>query len=305
MIISASRRTDIPAFFGEWLYNRLLEKRVLVRNPMNPLTVTEIPLEGGLVECIVFWTKDPANFLRFLPKIDRLGYRYYFQFTLTPYDSSIERNIDKSRLSETFIRLSEMSGREKVIWRYDPVIINGTFTLDYHRERFESLCKKLHHYTEKCVISFIDNYSFLNAAFNDNSITALSTEKMIETAELLSSIAGRYGLPLYTCCEKIDLERFGILHNKCVDDGLIDRLFNIEAGARKDPSQRSGCGCCVSRDIGAYNTCAHGCVYCYAHRGTAAGIYDPASPMLCDTLKGNERITRLEMKSVKFREPSL
>jgi hypothetical protein len=299
MIISASRRTDIPAFFGEWFYNRLMEKRVLVRNPRNPGIVTEITLDPGLVECIVFWTKNPENFFRFIPALDRQGYRYYFQFTLTPYDSSIEHNIDKSQIIEIFIMLSEMIGREKVIWRYDPIFINKTFTLDYHREQFEALCKKLYPYTEKCVISFIDSYPFLNKAFDDNSITVLTEEKIFKAARLLSAIAKKYRLPLFTCCEKTNLEKFGILHNKCIDDELIERLFHTKIKAPKDPSQRDGCGCCISRDIGAYNTCPHTCVYCYAKRGSAAGSYDPRSPMLCDTLRGDERIIRLDMKPVR------
>jgi hypothetical protein len=297
VIISASRRTDIPAFFGEWFYNRLMEKRVLVRNPRNPGAVTEIPLDSGLIECIVFWTKNPENFFKFIPKIDGLGYRYYFQFTLTPYNAAIERNIDKSRITEIFIELSKMIGREKVIWRYDPVLVNDVFTLDIHRKQFESLCEKLHPYTEKCVISFIDSYSFLKNEFNDNNIAALSEEQIVKAAELLSSIAKNYDMPLFTCCEETGLERFGIQHNKCVDDDLIRRLFTIDVKAAKDPSQRSGCGCRASRDIGAYNTCLHDCVYCYARRGKGAGIHDPASPLLCDTLRGDERITRLDSQA--------
>jgi hypothetical protein len=293
VIISASRRTDIPAFFGAWFYNRLKEKRVLVRNPRNPGMVAEIPLDPGLVECIVFWTKNPENFFPCIPELDRLGYRYYFQFTLTPYDAAIERNIDKSRITGIFIELSKMIGREKVIWRYDPILVNGVFTPDFHRKQFESLCRKLSPYTEKCVISFIDSYPFLRDKFSRHNITIPSTEEMDCIAELLSSIAKDHSLPLFTCCEKISLEKFGILHNKCVDADLIERLFNVKVKASQDPSQRTGCGCCVSRDIGAYNTCLHDCVYCYARRGTEPGIYDPGSPMLCGALRGDERIIRL------------
>ncbi|MDR0388224.1 MAG: DUF1848 domain-containing protein [Treponema sp.] len=305
MIISASRRTDIPAFFGEWFYNRLKEKRVLVRNPRNPGMITEIPLDPGLIECIVFWTKNPENFFQYLPKIDRLGYRYYFQFTLTPYDASIERNLDKSRIIRIFTELSRMIGRNKVIWRYDPILVNNVFTVDFHRERFESLCARLSPYTEKCVISFIDSYPFLKKEFDDNNITALPKGEMTAMAELLSSIAGKYDMPLFTCCEKIDLERFGIRHNRCIDGDLIERLFNVMVTAAGDPSQRSGCGCHAGRDIGTYNTCLHGCAYCYARRGTKPGVCDPASPLLCDTPKGNERIIRLELTPVTAKPPSL
>jgi hypothetical protein len=283
MIISASRRTDIPAFFGDWFMNRLREKKVLVRNPVNPGMITEIPLEPDLIECIVFRTKNPENFLKHLPEIDALGYRYYFQFTLTAYDAAIERNIDKTNIKETFIKLSEYCGKEKVIWRYDPVLLIDTFTIHYHLEAFESLCRKLYRHTEKCVISFIDAYSFLTEKFKQNSIYELSNDEIDMLADNFAAIAKKYNIPLFTCAEKSNLAQYGIGHNKCIDDDLIERLFNLKVKSKKDPSQRLECGCCVSRDIGAYNTCLHDCVYCYAGRGIKLGTCDPNSPLLCDS----------------------
>jgi hypothetical protein len=268
MILSASRRTDLPAFFGDWFMQCLGEKKVLVRNPMNPKIVSELALDPDGIDCIVFWTKDPRNFLPRLPEIDALGYRYYFQFTLTAYDSTIERNLDKTNILETFIALSEYLGKERVIWRYDPIFLNDTFTLPYHLEHFEALCEKLRGHTEKCVISFIDQYPFLKERFKQNSIHELSDEEIEILAGSFAAIGKKYKLPLSTCCEKVNLEAYGISHNKCIDGDLIERLFKIRVKPRKDPSQRVNCGCCVSRDIGAYNTCLHDCVYCYAKRGT-------------------------------------
>jgi hypothetical protein len=279
MVISASRRTDIPAFFGNWFMNRLAEKRVPVRNPVNPKMISEIPLEPDLVECIVFWTKNPENFLNHLPMIDAMGYRYYFQFTLTAYDAAIERNVNKTNIVETFIKLSEYCGKEKVIWRYDPILLNDTCTIQYHLENFESLCGTLYTYTEKCVISFIDTYSFLVKKFRQNSIGELSTDEIDTIADNFAAIAKKYKVPLFTCAEKVNLTRYGIAHNKCIDDDLIERLFDLKVGSKKDPSQRLECGCCVSRDIGAYNTCLHDCVYCYAGRGNKLNTYDPNSPL--------------------------
>jgi hypothetical protein len=267
MIISASRRTDIPAFFGDWLVKCLEEKKVSVRNPVNPKIVSELSLEPDLIDCIVFWTKDPRNFLRRLPEIDALGHRYYFQFTLTPYDSSIERNLDKTKIVETFIALSERLGKERVIWRYDPILINDTFTLPRHLEQFEMLCRSLCNYTEKCVISFIDQYPFLKTSFAEHSIREPSGEEIAALAEGLSALAKKHGLSLAACCEKADLDAYGIARSKCIDGDLIERLFNRKIPQKKDPSQRQNCGCCASRDIGVYNTCLHDCVYCYAKRG--------------------------------------
>jgi hypothetical protein len=267
MILSASRRTDIPAFFGDWLMRCLEEKKALVQNPRNPRSVSEITLDPDAIDCIVFWTKDPRNFLQRLSELDALGYRrYYFQFTLTAYDSSIERSLDKTNIVDAFIALSESIGKAKVIWRYDPVFINDTFTLHWHLECFELLCEKLCGHTEKCVISFIDRYSFLKESFTQNDIRELSDGEIDILAGAFSAIGKKYKLPLSTCCEKADLDSYGITHNKCIDGNLIERLFNIRIKDKKDPSQRAHCGCCVSRDIGAYNTCLHDCVYCYAKR---------------------------------------
>jgi hypothetical protein len=268
MILSASRRTDLPAFFGDWFMRCIGEKKALVKNPVNPKIVSEIALDPDSVDCIVFWTKDPRNFLPRLDELDALGYRYYFQFTLTAYDSSIERNLDKTNIVDAFIALSERIGREKVIWRYDPIFINDTFTLSHHIDHFETLCEKLREYTEKCVISFIDSYSFLKKNFARHAIRELSDGEIDILAGAFSAIGKKYDLPLSTCCEKVNLDAYGITHNKCIDGDLIERLFNTQVKPKKDPSQRVNCGCCVSRDIGAYNTCLHDCVYCYAKRGT-------------------------------------
>jgi hypothetical protein len=280
MIISASRRTDIPAFFGEWFMNRLAERKVRVRNPMNPGSISEIALEPDIIECIVFWTKNPEPFLPYLPGIDDFGYRYYFQFTLTAYDAAIERNLNKTNIIQTFIKLSEYLGKEKVIWRYDPIFINDTFTLKYHLENFESLCEKLCRYTEKCVISFIDRYPFLTESFRKHTICEVSDSEIGVLAEGFTAVSKKYHVPLFTCCEKVDLGKYGIARNKCIDADLIGRLFNLNINAKKDTSQRLDCGCCVSRDIGAYNTCLHDCVYCYAKRGNEPAAHDPRSPLL-------------------------
>jgi hypothetical protein len=268
MIISASRRTDIPAFFGEWFMDRIREKKVLVKNPRNPSVVSEISLNPEQVQCIVFWTKNAKNFIQHLGEIERAGHRYYFQYTLNSYGNDIEKNLDAKSAMEAFIALSKLIGKEKVICRYDPLIINDKYTVEYHVKKFKELCEKLGGFTEKCVISFIDSYRFLSNAFKDNNITELTDVQIQELSGSLSSTAKEYGIPLSTCCERIDLSPYNIARNKCVDDELINKLFGLNIAYKKDPGQRRECGCYVSRDIGAYNTCQHGCVYCYARRVT-------------------------------------
>lgn len=300
MIISASRRTDIPAFFGEWLYNRLLSKEVIVRNPMNPNSLTKIYLSPQNIDCIVFWTKNPRNFIQYLPKIDELGYKYYFQFTLNGYDSSLEPNAgNKKEIIDTFIELSKLIGKEKIIWRYDPIIINEKYSIDYHIRSFENILDNIYQYTDKCVISFVDSYAFLRNNFIHNNINEIGDNNIIKIAKKLLNIAKLRSIPIYTCTEKIDLTQIGIYHNKCIDDELISKITKSPLNIKKDSSQREECKCVSSRDIGTYNTCTNNCVYCYARRNTGIypTTYDPKSPMLCDKIHGNEKITIIEPKS--------
>jgi hypothetical protein len=310
MIISASRRTDIPAFFGEWFINRLDAQEVLVRNPMNSNQVTRIPLTPENIEAIVFWTKDPTNFLKYINKIQDMGFKFYFQFTLTTYDNLIELNVkSKSGIIDTFIELSKLVGKNRVIWRYDPIFINDKYTIEYHQKWFEYLCERISPYTRKCVISFVDEYSFLKNKFKTNDIKELDESKMRDIAGKLNSIALKFNLSLSTCSEKIDLSDIGICHNKCIDELVINEITNKKVIYKKDPIQREECGCMISRDIGAYSTCGHNCLYCYASRkgnSSLFGLYDPNSPLLCDSLNGTEKIIDfIEKKSLKKKDNGL
>jgi hypothetical protein len=303
MIISASRRTDIPAFFGEWFYNRILEKFVLVKNPMNPKSITRIDLSPENVDCIVFWTKDPQNFLDYLPKIDALGYKYYFQFTLTSYDNNVESNVKKKvNIIDTFVKLSNLIGKNKVIWRYDPIIINSQYSINYHTEWFEYLCNKLYNYTEKCVISFIDikPYNFIKNIMKSKYINELTLYEIDIIAKIIHDISKKYNLKIATCSELIDLNKYGFTYNKCIDDELIKKLFNIKVSNLKDTNQRNECKCVVSRDIGTYNTCKHDCIYCYAKKGQQySKYYIPDSPLLCGEILENDKITILKSEKIK------
>ncbi|MEI8186173.1 MAG: DUF1848 domain-containing protein [Chlorobiaceae bacterium] len=298
MIISASRRSDIPAFYGDWLLHRLQAGEVLVRNPMQSKQVSRISLSPDQVEAIVFWTKNPANFLPRLPEIDRLGYDYYFLFTLTPYDAALEPGVeDKHSIIEIFRRLSRLIGPEKVVWRYDPVILTDVYTPAWHAASFHKLAKELSGYTERCIISFFDEYRKLRIRMSNICYTMPDKVLMAEIAERFADSAGRTGIALYTCSQDIDLSQCGIMHSRCIDSDLVGRITGRPiTGAKKDSKQRKNCGCVESRDIGSYNTCTHGCLYCYAVTShakacTARQTFDPDSPMLCDTLKGDETIT--------------
>lgn len=264
MIISASRRTDIPAFFSDWFYNRIEKGFVLVRNPMNIHQVSRINLCPELVDCIVFWTKNPQRF------IDRLGrlsnYQYYFQYTITGYGQKLEPNVPSFHESiKCFQILSKRIGSNRVIWRYDPIIIVDEKDIKYHLLHFERIAEKLSGYTSKCVISFVDYYKKTTKNLIHVNYKEISENQIVELSRKLSDIGRKYKITLNSCAEEVDLEKYGIAHGKCIDDKLIEEISGTPLSVDKDKSQRTECGCVASIDIGAYNTCPHGCLYCYAN----------------------------------------
>jgi len=298
MIISASRRTDIPAFYGEWLVNRLRAGEVLVRNPMQSKQVSRILLTPDAVDAIVFWTKNPENFLSCLPEIDALGYSYYFLFTLTPYDATLEPGVpEKVKILEVFRQLSRFVGPERVVWRYDPVVLTDRLTPEWHTAAFSRLAGQLSGYTERCIISFLDDYRKIRSRMRDSRYVLPDTAAMGELAARFADAAGKQGIALLTCCHDIDLSQHGIMHSRCIDADLVERISGRRLlRVKKDSSQRHACGCVASRDIGSYNTCGHGCLYCYAvsshPKAFVVGHDDhPLSPLLCDELRGDETVT--------------
>lgn len=294
MIISASRRTDIPAFYPDWFINRLKAGFLLVRNPMNRIQVSRITLTPDTVDCIVFWTKNPLPILRYLHLIDR--YNYYFHFTITPYDSSIEMNLPKkSELIETFKRLSDAIGPERVIWRYDPVFYTGRYDYNFHLRSFEKLAGALSGYTERCMYSFLTVYKKCEKNMKEISFSRPGINDIIKLSESFSEISASSKIKLQTCAENIDLTDFAISGGKCIDDELITRMSGRKLAIPKDQNQREACRCVSSIDIGAYNTCTHRCIYCYANYDHDQAMrnyheHNPGSELISGELAGNEII---------------
>ena len=293
MIVSVSRRTDIPAFYSDWFFQRLREGYAITRNPMNPKQLRRVELTVDAVDGFVFWSKNPAPML---PKLDLLlDYPCYFQFTLNPYGAEIEPGLPsvEERL-ETFCRLSENTSPERVIWRYDPIFLSPEFPLEYHFAQFEWMAKILSGKTKRCVISFVDPYAKKAKNFQRYQIRELNVEEMNAVAAAFSQIAREYGLQLQTCAELIDLDQYGIPHGKCVDAALLSQIAGKPIATGKDSGQRKACGCAPSVDIGAYHTCPHGCRYCYAS-GSETTVekyirqYNPMSPILCGTLTNDRK----------------
>lgn len=282
----------------------------MVRNPMNYHQVSKIDLSPEVVDGIVFWTKNPG------PMLDRLdelrNYPYYFQFTLTSYGQDVERYVPNKSgvVIPAFQRLSEKIGPERVIWRYDPIFCNQNYTAEYHLQYFEKLAKRLAPYTKRCVISFVDLYQHAKKNMALLGIQELPPEQQRDLGKKLSEIARGYGLEMVTCAEQIDLSEYGVGHGHCIDGKLLEKLIGCPLSLGKDKNQRTECGCVESIDIGAYNTCQNGCMYCYAtfHDSmvaTNAGKHDPGSPLLVGSLGPEDKVTERKVKSCKVDQTRL
>lgn len=300
MILSASRRTDIPAFYSEWFINRIKAGYLCVRNPMNIHQASRIsPLNPDTIDGIVFWSKNPAPMIKHLDEL--AGYTYYFQFTLNAYSQDIEPNLpcldDRIR---TLQALSRHIGHRRVIWRYDPILFTDRYTLEFHAEAFSKLAARLSGYTDSCVISFLDRYRHIAAGIRVLGIEDDNDQKQRVLAEKFSLAAKGYGLSLETCAEKIDLSEFGIGHSHCIDKARLEELGHFTLKIGKDKNQRKECGCFESVDVGEYDTCRHGCIYCYATRRRRTVDHDPESPFLHGRVQDGDRIT--ERRAVSQRD---
>ena len=282
MIISASRRTDIPAFYAPWLERRLEDGFVLVRNPRNPAQVRRISLAPVDVDCFVFWTKDARPLSGLLDRLDGAGYPYYFQWTVTPYGSGLEPGIaPKEEILAAFRTLAGRLGPHRVVWRYDPVIVSEEYPAERHREEFARMCRFLEGSTERCVLSFVDIYR----KNRGRGFRETSPEIMHGLVRSFAGSAAGRGISLHTCCEAEDFGGEGVPRGACVDRTLAERLAGHPLDAGKDRNQRPLCGCAASADIGAYDTCPAGCLYCYAVRDLRTAEanrarHDPDSPFL-------------------------
>ena len=307
IIISASRSTDIPAFYAQWFINRLKDGYCAWYNPFNR---QKMYVSFANCKVVVFWTKNPKPMIPFLSELDKRGIHYYFQVTLNDYEKeNFEPNVPslEERIN-TFKELSNLIGKEKVIWRFDPLIITSDITSDILVDRIKNIGDQLKGYTDKLVFSFIDVKAYRKVQNNLVKDTNYFTKETIDSAELkdwqqielvekLVQLRTQWhnegwDITFATCAENIELEKYGIEHNRCIDGELMKRIFAEDkellyylhtgkmperdlfgdippipenSKSLKDKGQRKICGCMESKDIGMYNTCPHLCVYCYAN----------------------------------------
>lgn len=305
MIISASRRTDIPSFYMEWFMARLKEGVFHVRNPMNPRQVSRLSFTPEMVDTIVFWSKDPAPLLRHLHALS--AYPYYVQFTLNGYDTDVEPILGGrvDTLLETFRRLSDALGSHRVVWRFDPILLSLHYTQEATLARFAAIAKALKGYGEKCVFSFLDIYRKNAKPMKSLGACRPGEEQARSLVRAMSEIAATCGFTLETCAEAASFREFGVEKGQCIDRRVIERITGGQVKAPRDKNQRGACGCLPSIDVGAYNTCAHGCTYCYAnHQQEAArkavSAHSPTFALMNGPLEAHDQVTQRDVQSVLY-----
>ncbi len=275
MIISASRRTDLPAFHAKWFMERVRAGYCRVRNPFNPAQVSRISLNPADVDAIVFWTRFPRPLLPWLDELEDRGFRYYFLFTLLDYPRVLEPGTPRTGAAiRVFQELARRIGPERVIWRYDPIVPSTVTDAAFHLRTFEKLSAALAGHTRRCVVSVLENYRKIRArmaALDPLGVRLLEPEpgSMETLFGKMAACAQSRGMELRACAQETDYSAWGVRPNRCVDPELLNSLFGLQLPLEKDPSQRTHCGCAPSRDIGAYDTCGFGCAYCYANSNFA------------------------------------
>ena len=273
---------------------------------MNPSQRYRIEVNKDVTDCIVFWTKDPKMMMEHLDELDSRGFMYYFQYTITPYDLEIEKNLrPKEELMDTFIKLSERIGKERVVWRYDPILLNDQYTIERHRVCFERMADRLADYTDMVTISFVDQYVKHRKRFR----TVESGEAQ-EISSHIVRIASHHGMQVTACCENERLLSAGVEMASCIDPRRIEQICGVPMNLRKDKNQRTGCGCCESVDIGVYNSCLNGCAYCYANTSLDAAKrnyerHQADSVVLIGGISNNEQLHEKPVESNKQRQISL
>ena len=262
-------------------------------HPMKPNEVFRVSLKLEDVSAIVFWTKYPKTLLPHLDEMKSRGYRFIFLYTLTPYGPPLEGNLAPlDERVQMFRELSVKIGAERIIWRYDPIVLSNQTDKAFHLANFENLAKLLEGFTRRVIVSFLDYYSFVTRRLADlrkYGFEVLSAEEIppqaSALAEGLCKIALQHGLEIQSCAEERDLRKGGIAPGSCIDGLLLHRLFGDLFPLKKDPGQRKNCLCTISKDIGVYDTCGHQCVYCYATRNLdiaarRCASHNPSAPSL-------------------------
>lgn len=302
MIVCASRRTDIPAFHSEWLMNRLREGYCLARNPVSRNVVHHINLRPENVDMLIMMTKNPAPMIRHIEEMNEIGIKFCFQVTITPYGEDIEPEVPGADdVIASFKEISDMIGKERMIWRYDPIILNDEIDIEYHKVRFTEMSNELRMYADRCTFSFLDVHKKLEPLVENNVLRRIGIKDMENIAKMISEVSRGSDMIVNFCGSGTDVRIPGISSGAC-----IDREYMKSLGVPSEESPvpiRPGCKCVRNVDIGDYDTCMHDCIYCYANKAERTGRskkqYDSNSKMLFGELSDEDHVVKTRSRSAR------
>ena len=300
MIINTGGRTDTVQYYSDWLLRRFAEGYVLSRNPLFPDKVTRYELTPDKVDCVVFCSK---NYKPILPRLREITDRFpaYFYYTITAYGKDVEPGVPSIEESiETLKELSALVGRERVAWRYDPVLLTREYTIRRHLDTFPWMARELAPYIDRCIFSFVEMYKKLET--NMPEIIPMSETERDALARGLGAAAAKLGMVIQTCGTNGDYTRYGIQASGCITLSILGKANHMEFRNLKHKGMREGCHCMESRDIGAYDTCLNGCKYCYANKNPRKAFenyeyHDPASPLLLGHPRPDDIVTQGAQRS--------
>ncbi|MDY4787777.1 MAG: DUF1848 domain-containing protein [Bacilli bacterium] len=306
MIINTGMRTDIPAFYAKWFINRIKEGYVCVRNPYNPKQISKYLLNPEVVDCIDFCTKNPQPMLEYLEYLK--DYNMVWYVTITPYEKDIELNVPYiDNVIDSFIELRKKLPKSFIGWRYDPILINKKYDVDYHINKFNYIASKLKNYTDTCVISFLDLYP--KVIKNAPSLNPPTKEEQIILAKSFYQIAKANGMKLISCGEGSELAQYGLIVNGCKSEDVFKKAIPYKLKLPKI-CVRKECNCFMGNDIGEYNSCLHFCSYCYANYSKDEVLkrvkyHDDNSPLLIGKIEKDDEIIEAKQYSYRLKEEQL
>ena len=308
MIINTGMRTDIPAFFSRWLIDKIRKGEVCVRNPYNQHQITRFQLDPEIVDCMIFCTKNPRPLLNSLFHFSR--FRQLWHITVTPYGPEIEPLVPPS--SDVIDSIRNLAGTAdpfRISWRYDPIFITGRYSENFHYEAFEYFSRQLSGYAENAIISFIKLYS--NTLRNHKYLFEVPQETKSSMVKRLSAIAEKYRLNLIVCGAEPGLQQCGEKRKVCIDRNYLEKIIGSQIDIPSSyKGARDDCSCILGSDIGAYNTCIHGCTYCYANHDHEKAkrnfrTHNPESPLLFGEIGQEDQVTDASQKSWISRQLSM
>lgn len=306
MILNTGGRTDTVNYFSEWLLNRFAAGYAYSRNPFHPDVVNRIDLNPRTIDVVEFCSK---NYRPILSRLHEITERFncHFHYTITAYDKDIEPNvpgIDES--VETLRDLSAQVGKEKIIWRYDPVLLTGKYTIEQHFATFDYMAGRIAPYVSRCLFSFVVWYKKLHLP----ELQPISGRQKELIAKGLGEMAAKHHLYIQTCGTKESYEQYGIHHSGCMTRAVYEHSLGLHFKKVAERGNRPGCRCMESRGLGDYNTCLNGCRYCYANYDHEKArenyrLHDPESPLMIGHLRPTDKIVPLHQESCLDRTPML